>query len=205
MSSSIDYYFYSASPFTYLGHQAIQDVANKHGVTLNYKPVNLFALWEVSGAVPPAKRPLVRQRYRMLELQRAREERDLALNLKPQYFPVDATLADCVACAILLQSGNPADFIGKVCASVWAMDQNIADEELLKQHLQDCGFDGDKILMLAKTDEVIALREKNSQEAIEADAVGVPAYVLNGEVFWGQDRIAQLDRALEIKRQPFKA
>ena len=57
----IDYYFYCASPFTYLGHNLICEVAERHKAKLNYKPVNLAALWDVSGAVPPGQRPPVRR------------------------------------------------------------------------------------------------------------------------------------------------
>lgn len=205
MTNSIDYYYYSASPFTYLGHQAILDVAAKHGVELNFKPVNLFGIWEVSGAVPPAKRPLVRQRYRMLELQRARVARNLPLNLKPKHFPVDASLADNVGCALILQGHNPAAYIGHCCAAVWAEDKDISDTDTIANILSVSGFDPLEIMALAKSDAASDFKERNTLEAIERDAVGVPAYVFQGEVFWGQDRIDQLDAALTSGRKPYAA
>ena len=205
MTNTIDYYYYSASPFTYLGHQAILDVAVNHGAILNFKPVNLFGIWEVSGAVPPAKRPLVRQRYRMLELQRARVARDLPLNLKPKHFPVDASLADNVGCALILQGHNPAAYIGHCCAAVWAEDKDISDKDTIANILNVAGFDSAEILPLASVDAASELKDRNTLEAIERDAVGVPAYVLNGEVFWGQDRIDQLDAALASGREPYTA
>lgn len=204
MAKTIDYYYYSASPFTYLGHHAILDVAAKHDADINFKPVNLFGIWEVSGAVPPAKRPLVRQRYRMLELQRARASRNLPLNLKPKHFPVDATLADNAGCALILEGLNPAHYIGLCCAAVWAEDKDISDEATLAHLLELSGFDADDVLKRAKADPAVSLREQNTQDAIESDAVGVPAYVLNGEVFWGQDRIDQLDEALSSERKPYQ-
>ena len=187
MHNTIDYYYYSASPFTYLGHQAILNVAEKHGAVINFKPVNLFGIWEISGAVPPAKRPPVRQRYRMLELQRAREIRNLPLNLTPKYFPVDATLADNVGCGYW-----KAKILQNILAFVALQFGLIIVIFLMKQQYQSClkllALPQLTLLNLAKEDATAKLRAKNTQDAIDSDAVGVPAYVLNGEVFWGQDR-----------------
>lgn len=203
MSVSIDYYYFGASPFTYLGHQAITDVAAKHGIRLVHKPVNLFALWEISGAVPPGQRPPVRQRYRILELQRIAEMRGLPINLQPAHFPVDTTLADCCTIAISEKGSDPSAYMMSVFKGVWADDANLSDEAEIHQRLTDSGFDADAVLESAKSKAITDIRDANTQEAIERDAVGVPAYVLNGEVFWGQDRIEFINRALETRRQPF--
>lgn len=201
----IDYYYYGASPFTYLGHQAFMDAAERQGAEINYKPVNLFALWEVSGAVPPAKRPPVRQRYRLLELQRVSEYRGLPINIKPKHFPVDTTLADQAVIALVEAGKSPAAYMQKVFAGVWANELDLSDRDVIAGMLNDCGFDAGAILERAQSDETAAVRKRNSDDAIAADAVGVPAYVLNGEVFWGQDRIDLLEHALKTKRAPFSA
>ncbi|WP_026479316.1 2-hydroxychromene-2-carboxylate isomerase [Ahrensia sp. 13_GOM-1096m] len=201
--TTIDYYFYSASPFTYLGHQAIVDVAEKHGATLNVKPVNLMALWAISGAVPPAQRPAVRQRYRLIELQRVADFKGLPINKQPAHFPVDATVADCSIAAIVAGGANPLAYMRDLFAATWANEQDISDEATLTALLKKNGFDSDEILTAAKSETVAAIREQNSKDAIAADAIGVPAYVVKGEVFWGQDRIEMLDHMLASGRSPF--
>ena len=198
--SHIDCYYFGASPFTYLGHQALQDVAAKHGATISWKPVNLMALWEISGAVPPPKRPPVRQRYRLLELQRVADFRGLPLNTKPAHWPLDATLCDSCAVAIQEAEGDPVSYIGAVLSGVWADEKDMAGEGVVRATLEATGHDADAIIASAKSDAIAKIRAANTQEAIDADAVGVPAYVLNGEVFWGQDRIEYLDHALETGR-----
>lgn len=202
MPRSIDYYFYSASPFTYLGHAAIRDVAKAHGAKLNYKPVNLFGLWEVSGAVPPPKRPPVRQRYRLVEIERVASFRGLPVNVKPAHWPVDATLADLTIAAIAEAGDDPGAYMGAVFSACWAEDRNIADEALLSELLAAAGHNATAVLDRARSDEVAAVRARNTEEAIAADAIGVPAYVLDGEVFWGQDRIEHLDHMLKTGRTP---
>lgn len=203
--ATIDYYFYGASPFTYLGNGAIRAVADKHGATLNYKPVNLMGLWEISGAVPPAQRPPVRQRYRLLELQRISQMRERPVNLKPAHFPVDMTLADSCVIAIAERGKNPHAFLDAVGKGVWLNEADLSNEAEIADRLAAADFDPDTIINAAQSDDTAAIRAANTQAAIDADAVGVPAYVLNGEVFWGQDRIDLLDHALTSDREPFKA
>ena len=200
--TNIDYYFFSISPFTYLGHQAIVDVAAKHGATLNIKPSNLMAIWEVSGAVPPPQRPPVRQRHRILEIVRCAYIRGLPINKSPAHFPVDATLADNSIIALIEMGENPVDYMDDVFAAVWVNEQNISDETVLAGLLTKHGFDAETVLAKAKTEEVSAIRSRNAQDAVNADAVGVPAYVVNGEVFWGQDRVEHIDHMLTTGRDP---
>ncbi|MCT7374496.1 2-hydroxychromene-2-carboxylate isomerase [Chelativorans salis] len=205
MSKTIDYYMTALSPFSYLGHQALRAVAQKHGVSLKVKPVSLMGLFENSGAVPPAKRPPVRQRYRFLELQRVADYRGMPINPKPRYWPVNPALADQTIIALVEAGHDPLGYVAQVFAALWVNEEDIADRAVLAAHLRAEGFDSEVILPAANKPETAAIRARNTEEAIAADAVGVPAYVLNGEVFWGQDRIEYLDHALASGRPAFSA
>lgn len=202
--STIDYYFTSVSPFVYLGHKAISEVARKHGAAIHYKPVGLAGVWEVSGSVPLGQRSPTRQRYRLLELQRAAFRRQLPINLHPKFFPADPTLADHVVVALLNMQADPEGFMARVFSGVWAKEENVADAATLAGYLEAEGQDAAKVLAAAESDEVAETRRRNTADAVAADAIGVPAYVLGGEVFWGQDRIEDLALALETGRAPFK-
>jgi 2-hydroxychromene-2-carboxylate isomerase len=198
----IDYYFTASSPWAYLGHAAIRAVARRHGARLSAKPVVIADVWKASGSVPLAERSPTRQRYRLVELQRYAELRGLPIVCKPG--PVDPSLADLCVAAIVLDGGDPLDFLGGVLSARWAEDRDIGDEAVLASLLESAGFGSAAVIERARSQQSADLRDRNTAEAIAADAIGVPAYVLNGEVFWGQDRIDLLDRALAAGRAPFR-
>ncbi len=204
MPATIDYFFTSISPWTYLGHDAARALAAKHGAALAVRPVNLGGMFKVSGQVPLAERPAVRQRYRLIELQRFAHFRGKPLNVRPAHFPTDPTLADLTICAIVADGGDPLDYMGSVFSAVWAEEKNIADEATLAALLTEAGFDAAAILDKANTPAVAAVRAKNTEDAIAVDASGVPCFVLGGEPFWGQDRLDILDHALTTGRPPFR-
>ena len=203
MAASIDYFITSVSPWTYLGHDAARAVAARHGATLVPRPVNLGQMFGVSGQVALGERAPVRQRYRFIELQRYAEARGKKMNFKPKHFPTNPALADHTICAIAADGGDPFDYMGHVFAAVWADELDVADEATIGALLSKSGFDAEAVIARAKTDEIAAIRQKNTEDAIAADATGVPSFVLNGEPFWGQDRLDMLDHALASGRAPY--
>lgn len=205
MATVIDYYMTAASPFTYLGHQPLRAVAEKHGAEIRVKPVRLADVWAVSGALPPPERPPVRQRQRLVELQRIADYRGVPINPKPKHWPVDPTLADHTIIALAEAGRDPLSFMERVLAGVWANEEDIADRDTLARFLAAEGADASAILERADSAAVAAIRARNGEEAIAADVVGAPAYVLAGEAFWGQDRVEYLDHALASGRAPFGA
>ncbi|MBL4893019.1 MAG: DsbA family protein [Rhizobiaceae bacterium] len=204
MSDHIDYYLTVVSPFAYIGHKAFFDMAAKHGKSVNIKVFNVADVFGNSGALPLPKRPPVRQRYRLLELQRSSELRAVELNTKPAHFPVDATRAELCACALVNQGKDIEPFLLAISETVWIKDLNIADEAVLSEVLEACGHDAASTLAASHEASSAELRAANSEAAIAADAVGAPAYVYDGEVFWGQDRIDYLDRMIASGRAAFK-
>lgn len=205
MSDSIDYYFTCISPFAYLGHTKLMEIANTHSKTVHFKPFNIFGVWEVSGAAPPAERPAVRQRYRKIEIQRTAVIRDICMNPSPEFFPTNPALADQCICALAHSGKDPAKFSHEVGRAVWERNLQVADEDVLVSLLSECGYDGKTILALSKSDEILTLRDANTKEAIAADAIGAPAYVYKGEVFWGQDRLEYLEQMIASDRRAFNA
>ena len=101
MTRIIDYYLIGSSPYAYLGHKALHEIAARHDAMIRYKPIDIVGVWANSGSVPLGQRTPLRQRYRLIELQRFREMRGLTLNLEPKFFPVDSVLADRVAIALV--------------------------------------------------------------------------------------------------------
>lgn len=202
MAGHIDYFYTSTSPFTWFGHKQFIEVAEKHKKEVNYKPVNLMEVWKISGGVAPPQRPPMRQRYRLIELQRIGHFRGYTVNPQPDSFPANPERADC-CCILLSQKGrDPGPFLLSVGEALWSHDRQIADESILAELLDKAGYNGAEIVEQSKDPAIAEVRSANSQEAIELDVVGAPAYVYEGESFWGQDRIDYLDHMIESGRDP---
>jgi 2-hydroxychromene-2-carboxylate isomerase len=204
MARRIDYYFSLGSPWAYLGHAPFVEIARKHGAAVNYKPVFLTRVFAETGGLPLVKRHPVRQRYRLLELQRWRERREVPLNLAPKHVPFDVSLADRFVLAILVGNGDPDPFMRRAFEAVWVEDRNLGDREVLAEVAREAGLEPEPLMQLADGTLTEAVYLLNQENAVAADVFGSPAYTLEGEVFWGQDRLEFLDQALASGRPPYR-
>ncbi|WP_022722009.1 2-hydroxychromene-2-carboxylate isomerase [Rhodopseudomonas sp. B29] len=205
MSRSVDYYFSLQSPWAYIGHGPFRAVADRYGLTVVYKPVLLTGLFAETGGLPLAKRHPARQRYRLVELQRWRDKRGLDFKLWPKHWPFDARLADGMVLAIIEAGLDPEAYLQKAYPAVWERELDLADSAVLSALADEAGLPGAQLVARAASSEIAAAYEQNRHDAMTADVFGSPAYVLDGEVFWGQDRIELMDDALKSGRGPYRA
>jgi 2-hydroxychromene-2-carboxylate isomerase len=205
MSRHVDYYFSLQSPWAYIGHQSFRDVVGTYDLKVHHKPVVLVDLFSETGGLPLAKRHPARQRYRMVELQRWRDKRGLRFKLQPANWPFAARLADGLVIAAVEAGHDPDPFLRRAFAGVWEDELNLADEATLVQLADQSGLPGRALLERSRSDDIGKIYEQNRQDALAADVFGSPAYVLDGEVFWGQDRIELLVDALKSGRAPYRS
>lgn len=198
MPPTIDYYFAPQSPWTYLGHLRFWDIARQAGAAIRVLPVDLGGkVFPVSGGLPLSKRAPQRQAYRLLELRRFSEWLHAPLNLEPKYFPVGGDDAARLIIAVDLHDGSHAAMAltDSILRAVWVQDRNIADEAVLAELLRERELPAAR-LEASHSQAVQERYEADSQAAVDAGVFGAPSYVVDGEIFWGQDRLDFLARRL---------
>lgn len=197
MTKVCEYFFTPISPWTYLGHERLVAMAKKHGVQIDVKPCDIGKVFNVSGGLPLAKRPPQRQAYRLVELKRWSEHLQMPLNLHPKFFPVPPDAAAKLIIATRLAHGTDAalGLAGAIMRALWAEERNISDADTLIAIALDCGHDGKALLKSSETASVQGEFDRYTDEAIAKNVFGSPWYIVDGEGFWGQDRLDFVERA----------
>ena len=198
MAKHVDYYVSLNSPWAYLGSQRFAAMAKKYGADVTIWPVDFGSVFAVSGGLPLPKRAPQRQAYRMMELKRWREHTGVKLNLEPKFFPSnEVPAAKCVIA--LREQGRMADAIAvahAVMSALWTEDKNTGDPATLKSIIAGCGLDADAVMAASEAPGLADKREEYTKHAIAQGVFGAPSFVIDGEIFWGQDRLDFVDRKL---------
>jgi 2-hydroxychromene-2-carboxylate isomerase len=192
----INYFYSHVSPWTYLGHQRLIDMARKHGAGIDFVPLTLAKVFPVSGGLPLGKRAPQRQAYRMWELRRWPRVLGIKINIEPKYFPVDDGPSARIALLIQRDGGDVSKLSLAFMSAVWQEERNITDRDTLIEITNDYGFDGEALYEESLNEEANKLLEINCTRANEAEVFGAPTYVVDGEPFWGQDRLDLMERVL---------
>lgn len=189
----IDYYFVAVSPWTYLGGQRLEEIAEKHGATITYKPCDMNRVFKSTGGLPLAERAEARKAYRMQELKRWRTRLGLPLTLEPAHFPTNPAPASyAIIAAQNAGGGDLGGLVHSLLRACWAEEKDIAEESVIRDCLENAGFDPE----LANSGMLTGAMtyEANAEEAVAVGAFGAPFYIVDGtEKFWGQDRLEMLD------------
>ena len=192
----VDYYGSLNSPWTYLGSARIEAMCAKHGATLKLWPVDFGLIFPASGGLPLPKRSPQRQAYRMMELRRWREATGLPLTLEPEHFPFpEAPLANAVIALRETQGGALALLLAhRIMKALWAEDRDPVVD--FNTFATECGLDGPALLALGTDPQWAAMRQADSEAALAKGVFGAPSFVIDGEIFWGQDRLDFVEKKL---------
>lgn len=194
----IDYYFATISPFTYLCGTRPGEIAAKHGATLTYKPLDIMGLFGRTGGTPPKDRHESRKEYRLVEMRRAAAKLDMAINLQPAHWPTNpAPSSYAIIAAAKDGSGDVAALVAALTRACWAEERDIAEDEVIADCLEASGFD--RGLVNAGLMEGADVYARNLEDAVAAGAFGAPFFIVEGEKFWGQDRLDDLDAFLTAR------
>ncbi len=196
MAKIIDYYLSLNSPWAYMGGPRLAEIAKRRGAEVRVKPVSLGEIFPKTGGLPLPKRAPARQAYRLVELKRWSRFLDLPLNLQPAFFPAAEDLAAGCVIAAGQTGGDALRLTLAISHAVWAEDRNIADEATLSEIAQASGHDAKALLAKAREPGTAETYKAQTEEALTRGVFGAPSYVYRDELFWGQDRLEFLDRAL---------
>ena len=196
MSKVIDYYLTLNSPWANLGSRRFAEIVARHGAEVRVKPVNFGDVLSRTGGLPLPKRSPERQAYRMMELKRWSKHLGIKINYQPAFFPAQEAIAAGMVMAAADTGGKPLELAQAVGHAVWEQERNIADPETCKALAAETGHDAEALLAKAQDPAMAQRITANTEEAIARGVFGAPSYVYGDEVFWGQDRLDFLDRAL---------
>ena len=189
MGSTIDYYYSHMSPWAYLGHQRLIGIAETYGAEIRYKPVDGAAVFAVSGGLPLPKRPIQRRNYRLVELERWRDATGLPLTLQPKHHPGPDRPSAQAAIAAGSLGQDFGVFALALMRACWVEDKDLNDNDTLVSVAEAHGLARETFLAAMESPETLATLEANTEDAKEAGVFGYPWYVVDGEPFWGQDRL----------------
>ena len=197
MTKHIDYYFTPVSPWAFLGHARFMQLLRDSGASVSVRPVDFGAIFPASGGLPLAKRAPQRQAYRLVELKRFADALQVPLNPQPKFFPVPADPAALLIVAAGESEGEHAalELAGRFGTAVWVEQRDIGDEATRRAIVAEAGLPDD-LHARAAAPATASRYATYTQQALDAGVFGAPSYVVDGEIFWGQDRLDFVARRL---------
>ena len=189
-------YFSPQSGYAYLGHARLCAIAKASGAVIAWRPVDILKVFAAGGSTAPAKQSPQRNAYRKQDIVRWAKLAGIPINTEPKFWPTDTLPACRMIAAAVMEGIDPADLIGACLAAVWARDIQISEPANLVRLAGEVGLDGARLVELSQGVEASEMIERYTQEAIEAGVFGSPTYVVDGEMYFGQDRLDFVAAAL---------
>lgn len=193
-----------SSPWAYFGARKAIAVASGNGAHVRLRPIRII---ETNGGIPLRQRPDARQLYHEVELRRWREYLGIPLNLKPKFYPC-RTIEPAAQAVIALQNAglDAISFSFGVQRALWAEERDIADTDTLRAIARaTAGEEAAALVVDPQPQAIVDEWQGNLAEAERLGIFGTPTYVVGTELFWGQDRLDFVDRALKASRKTTEA
>ena len=197
MTKSFEFLFDFGGPNSYLAHKMVPDLCARTGAEVVYTPILLGGLFKLTNNQAPlmryAETPAKRD-YEMLEFDRFVKTHKLPFVMNP-HFPINSLylMRGAVAAQHL---GCFMPYVEAIMTAMWEKGLNTGDPDVVRLVLDEAGLDGTAILAKADDPEVKAELAANTEKAATRGAFGVPTFFVGSDMFWGKERLGQVEDAL---------
>jgi 2-hydroxychromene-2-carboxylate isomerase len=196
MPSPIDFYFDFSSPYSFLAAEQIEALAARHGRAVTFRPILLGIVFKTAGSAPLTEQYGPKARYSEHDFERSARFAGVRYR-HPSKFPIGAVGAS--RAVLWLQQHRPEkanEFVRAVFRAFFQDDRDISDTAVVAQIAQSIGLDGPALIEAAQTPPIKDELRRRVEEAVAFGVFGAPTIVVDGEVFWGNDRLPQIERWL---------
>jgi 2-hydroxychromene-2-carboxylate isomerase len=198
----VDFYYDFNCPWAYLGHTQIEALCARAGAELVWKPFLLGGLFKAIGVPELPKMPAPKARLNALDMMRWADHWDVPLKM-PMTHPARTVLALRAA----LASEDLPRASKALYNAYWVLAEDVSQPEVVQRALDQAGFDGAALLRRAEEQAIKDELRRRTDEAVQAGVFGAPAFVVTAPgvpatLFWGQDRLLFVEKALGGWRPP---
>jgi 2-hydroxychromene-2-carboxylate isomerase len=196
MPAPIDFYFDFSSPYSFLASEQIDAQAARHGRAVDYKPILLGVVFKASGGAPLTEQYGPKARYSVHDFERSARFAGIGYR-HPSKFPIGAVTASRAVLWLQRHQPDAANgFVHAVYRAFFQQDRDISDAAVVAAIGNEAGLDGERLVAESQRQEVKDELRRRVEEAIAFGLFGAPTIVVDGEVFWGNDRLPQIERWL---------
>ena len=197
MTKIVEFYFDVGSPTAYLAYNRLKQLQKQYNCVIDYRPVLLGGLFKASGNSSPVMVP-AKGRYMMMDdLPRFAKLYDVPLNNNP-HFPIN-TLNLMRGAVAALDGDYFNTYISAVFNAIWVDSKNMGDMETVIEVLATAGLNAPSILESTQDADIKAKLITNTEDAVKRGLFGAPTMFVDGEMFFGQDRLQFVEMALQTK------
>lgn len=193
MAKHIDFYFDLSSPYSYFAATQLPSLAAKYGASVAYKPLVLAAVFKAQGNVMPAV-CIPKAQYMIKDLLRWAEQYGVPFQMSSR-FPLP-TIRGMRLVIAAEAHGRSAELASKLFAGMWERDLDISSDAVLHALVTEAGLPADELMAATETGAVKDKLRAYTDEAIGKGVFGAPAMIVDGELFWGNDRLHFLEKQL---------
>ncbi|MCP4328353.1 MAG: 2-hydroxychromene-2-carboxylate isomerase [Alphaproteobacteria bacterium] len=197
--TTIEYFYAAHSAFAYIGSARLMEIARAAKRRIVHRPIDLNRVIAATGLAPFAGMSPTRRAYFFgREIERWAELREVAImNRRPTHHDKDLALPNGMLIAADIRGFDIDRLAHSLLEAHWRDDADLSDPATLARLGKDAGIDPGPLLDAAPSPEIQAIHEENTDEAIRRSVFGSPTYFVDGDMFYGQDRLEMVERAVE--------
>ena len=196
--AKLEFIFDFASPNAYLSFKILPEILNRTGASLKISPVLLGGLFKLTNNKPPMvafEEVKGKLEYEMLETQRFVSRHNLSSFRFNPHFPINSlTLMRGLVVAQKLDFEQI--YLDSVLSAMWEYELKMDDPEIAISIWNKAGLDGEKIMNMTQEDEIKNILKENTEVAVTRGVFGVPTFFVESEIFFGKERLGQVEEAL---------